>query len=367
MEIPGNSDALTSGWLTAVLRTSGAIDQAQVDTFTCQALNLDQGTTGGLLRITLTYDIDEKTAPTSLIAKFPSSNVQELETMFAQTFHYEREVRFYKRIADTITLRTPRCYHADIDVAARKYLLLLEDLTPARSASSLAGCSAQEAELAIREIAALHGAWWEKPELEQVANWLPQWDMRHFSLFQEVYQNGWPSFAEKMGARLTPKMATLGQRLGEHVATIMDSNRRSPRTLTHYDYQLDNIFFPQPATEGRLIVVDWQVLTIGQGVIDISNLLGGNLDPRIRSEVELDLVKMYHETLMDHGVLDYSFLQCLEEYRVSMLHHLARHIIVTCLMDLTPEMEHLFLNIVIPRYYAAALDLEAEKLLFRQS
>lgn len=363
MEMPTGPQSLTAEWLTSALRTNGIIDLARVKSFTCKALELEKGTTGGLFRVIVTYDIDEVQAPLSLIAKFPTSNQDELEVMFSQTFHYEREVRFYERIADSIALRTPRCYFSDIDVAARKYILLLEDLTPARSASSEEGCSPEEAELAIREIATLHATWWEKPGLDGMTGWLPQWDMRHFTMFQDVYQNGWPSFADKMGARLTPDMIRIGEQLGHHVSSVMDYNRQSPRTLTHFDYQLDNIFFPQPEATDTLIVVDWQVINIGRGVIDVSNLIGGNIEPGTRAAVEMDLIKMYHQCLIENGVQAYSFQQCLKDYKVSMLNHLARHIIVTLLMDLTPDMEHRFLDIVIPRYFDAVLDLKAHELL----
>jgi aminoglycoside/choline kinase family phosphotransferase len=209
----------------------------------------------------------------------------------------------------------------------------------------------------------LHATWWEKPGLDEMPAWLPQWDMRHFTMFQDVYQNGWPSFVDKMGARLTFEMARIGEKLGCHVASVMDYNHQSPRTLTHFDYQLDNIFFPQPEVTDTLIVVDWQVVTIGHGVMDVSNLISGNIESRTRATVEMDLIKMYHQCLVENGVQAYTFSHCLEDYKISLLDHLARHIIVTFLMDLTPDMEHRFLDIVIPRYFDSIFDMNADELL----
>ncbi|MEH6452301.1 MAG: hypothetical protein V7782_04585 [Psychromonas sp.] len=131
MNIPSTPQALTSEWLTYALRETGIINQAKVKSFEITALGDEQGITGQLVRLALSYDINEENTPQSIIAKFPSTDPEELEIMFTLTYHYEREVRFYEKIAARINLRTPQCYYSALNVDAREYVLLLEDLTPA--------------------------------------------------------------------------------------------------------------------------------------------------------------------------------------------------------------------------------------------
>lgn len=363
MEIPTVPKELTVEWLTAALRNNAVINQASVKSFALAALDANQGMTGQLLRVTLTYDSEEKHAPRSLIAKFPTTDLQALEFTFTWTYSYEREVRFYERIASRTALRTPRCYFSYLDVDARKFLLLLEDLAPANSANSELGCSAQEAEAAILAIANLHAAFWEKPELVEMASWLPQWDMKQFQDMQVMYQENWGLFVKKMGGRLTQEMAATGEKMAQHITSVMDYNRQVPHTLIHGDYQLDNIFFTPANIAGSVIIIDWQLVSIGRGVYDVATILGGNMASANRAAVELQQINIYHQFLVDNGVRNYTLEQCLLDYRSSLLDILAQYIVVVCVITLTPAMEHKLLDVLIPRYFAAVLDTNAAEVL----
>ncbi len=66
-----------------------------------------------------------------LVAKF-SSRDPESRRMGQETGMYEREVRFYTTIAHEIAVRTPIPLHAAMDPATHAFVLVLEDLAPAR-------------------------------------------------------------------------------------------------------------------------------------------------------------------------------------------------------------------------------------------
>ena len=82
MEIPPGPEALTAKWLTGALRETDTINQANVKSFGTAALGKDQGVTGQLVRINLSYDTYERGAPRSLIAKFPSTDPKLREFIF---------------------------------------------------------------------------------------------------------------------------------------------------------------------------------------------------------------------------------------------------------------------------------------------
>ena len=144
MKIPSAPHVLTSEWLTYALRETGTINQAKVKSFEATTLGDEQGITGQLVRLSLSYDINEENAPRTLIAKFPTTDPEELEIMFTLTYHYEREVRFYEKIASRVNLRTPLYYYSALNVDEREYVLLLEDLAPAPCGNWAAACSLEQ-------------------------------------------------------------------------------------------------------------------------------------------------------------------------------------------------------------------------------
>ena len=156
METPEHPNGITTDWLTDTLRTAGVLKQARVTSLALQAVGTEKGLTGHLARVRLDYDTGKADAPRSLIAKCSAADPQA-RAMIHSMGMYEREVRFYEQLAARIPLRTPRCYFSAIDLASGASLLLLEDLAPARNGSWIAGCSVEEAELAVRSITPFPG------------------------------------------------------------------------------------------------------------------------------------------------------------------------------------------------------------------
>ncbi|RRC07793.1 hypothetical protein EIA17_25600, partial [Escherichia coli] len=78
---------------------------------------------------------------------------------------YIREVAFYRELAATVAIHTPRPILAEIDPATDDFTLILEDLAPARPGDQLAGCAIEDCLTAMREAAALHAPRWNDPTL----------------------------------------------------------------------------------------------------------------------------------------------------------------------------------------------------------
>jgi hypothetical protein len=102
------------------------------------------------VRIALAYDGPEP-GPATLVAKLPASGPHEPGDAQALR-NYELEVRFYQELAPTLPVRTPRCHHADIASDAGSFVLLLEDMAPARQGDQLLGCTPDEAAVAVAEL-----------------------------------------------------------------------------------------------------------------------------------------------------------------------------------------------------------------------
>ncbi len=359
MQIPDGPTGLTCEWLTAALRTGGAIAQAQVKGRSIQALN--QGLYSQIVRVRLFYDREETGAPASLIAKF-SSDRPALRVRAIGA--YQKEIHFYQELAPQSDLPTPTCIYADIDPASGRHVLLLEDLAPAQSGSRVAGCTPDRAALAVTELAAFHATWWEHPNL-QALDWLPDPD---FGLEPEArraeYNRWWEHFLRRIDRPLPKPILEIGKRLGAQRAQIEHHLfNASPRTLLHGDFHLDNLFFAGPDGGAPFGVVDWQMLRRGRGVRDAAYFLSESLLPKDRRNVEMDLLHTYHRRLVAGGVSGYPFSECLRDYRLSLLQRFRALVSTIAVMPFREADRRMHVEVLLPRNVAALLDHDARQLL----
>jgi hypothetical protein len=149
LTIADTAEALTPEWLTGAL--AGVLDGAAVAGVS--ATPVGTGQMCDSVRLALTYDRPAPEAPGSVIAKLPAADPQSRATGLSLR-SYETEVRFYQQLAPQLGIRTPRAYHADIDVTTGSFVLLLEDMAPARQGDQLAGCTLIEATAALDQLVA---------------------------------------------------------------------------------------------------------------------------------------------------------------------------------------------------------------------
>ncbi len=361
MKIPESPEYLTVDWLTSALREGGTINTASVASFEAGPLAEGGGHYGQIARLHLYYDLNEAGAPESMVAKFSSAapKMRERPNTIAA---YEREIRFYQRLAHQTSLPTPTCYYSDINTETGMHILLLEDLGPAGVGSKVAGCSPEQAELAIHQIASFHAAWWEKPLLEELS-WLTG-VARNPAALRDSHNLWWTDFMRQAEHRLPDQIKEIGERLGQHRASMLQQPRRtSPRTLCHGDYSLDNLIFGTPDGGAPITVIDWQLTRLGRGIGDVAYFLGESLDPEDRRAIEMELLGAYYQILIDNGVQGYTFGQCLHDYRLSLLDRFGSLISTIAAMPFTKEQLQIHIDIFLPRNSAAILDNNAGELL----
>ena len=152
LSIADTPELLTPAWLTDALAPTGLLEGASVVDVALTPVGTGQMCDS--FRLALTYD-RPTTAPPSVVAKQPAADPTSRTTAL-QLRSYEIEVRFYQQLAPALPIRTPHVFHASIDVATAAFVLLLEDLAPARQGDQLAGCSVAEATVAVDELVKLH-------------------------------------------------------------------------------------------------------------------------------------------------------------------------------------------------------------------
>lgn len=337
---------LSPVWFSSVLA-------AEISAVECTPIGV--GMVGLNLRCELKGDSRH---PTSVVVKLPSADPTSRATGVALR-NYEREVKFYDHIAPTVGIRAPRCFHGSWDEASGDFVLVLEDVAPAQPGDQISGCTLPQAQAALVELAHLHAPRWGDPSLDNIA-WLTRRDTASVELITNLYRHFWPGFLERYGHSLSDQQLRTGGRLGEVLPTWLTRSALPP-TVTHGDYRLDNLLFASEHGGDPVIAVDWQTPGHGEGVADAAYFLGAGLLPDQRRLHERDLLRRYHEELLDGGVR-LSFDECWYAYRLGSLTGVVMSVIAPMLVERTERGDAMF-TAMGTRHLQHAEDLDALTLL----
>ena len=347
--IPQGMDDVTEAWLTAAIGPSfgGAavtsVERQQIGT----------GQIADSVRLRLGWD-PEGAGPESLVAKVTSGSETSRQAAM-QTRTYEVEVGFYSTLADRLPVRRPACYWTGFDPAAAAYGLVLEDLAPATQGDQMRGCTVEEAAQAVDELALLHGPFWGRTEALDDVTWIARGNSTTSPGIGPFLEMLLPGFLERYADRLTPEVLELMQRV---VPKLKDAPPATgPETVAHGDYRNDNLMFGGL----RVCVLDWQTVSIGQGVADLSYFLGGSLLPEDRRNHERELLERYCARLAEQDVaLDLD--DCLAQYRRFAFSGMNMAILASMLVGRTDRGDEMFIAMA-DRAGLHALDHDTEGLL----
>ena len=244
----------------------------------------------------LTLDWAEPGAgPAAIVAKCPSADPQTRATAQAMR-NYTLELNWYRELASSIPVSCPRCLHLDSADDDNLFVLLLQDLSPARQGDQLAGAAPSAIAAALDQAAALHAARWGDPSLP-LTPWLAENPaVRAFLL--AAMPSFYAGFRERYATRLAPEILELGDGL---IARMERYFAFTPQavTLQHRDFRIDNLLF---APDGGVFVLDWQTIGLGAGALDVAYLIGTSVaDPAERAAHERAWVEGYSAALFARG------------------------------------------------------------------
>jgi len=347
---------VTPAWLGQVLRHAGLLREGEVLGFAAE--NVGTGQVGQNVRFRLELS-EGVSGPASVVVKFPSPDPVSRATGVTQG-NYRKEVRFYQDLVHTVGIQTPRCLFADFDPATSDFVLVMEDLAPARQGDQIAGCSVDEAALALAELAKLHAPRWGDPKLAGI-DWIGRRTPEAGTLLQMVYQGVWPGFVKRYAERLAPEALALAERLGQGVGAWLMA-AQGPTTVTHGDYRLDNMLFGTPQGGYPLAVVDWQSPAEGFALSDTSYFLGAGLPVEVRRRHEEALLREYHAALRAGGVEGYGWDACWQDYRRFSLSGVVMAVVASMIVGQSARGDDMFMAMAT-RHCQHALDLDADAFL----
>jgi len=306
--IPRYPSDVTSAWLAEVLSRSGA----PVDVAAMEVSPVGTGQTGATFRVAATYAKNAGALPDTFILKLPVADDAVRDRVM---LGYRSECAFYQSVANRVTIPVPQCFHVEIDDDGATYALLLADQAPAVQGDQIGGCGLDEARLAARALAGLHGPTWCDP----VWQTFPGLAM---SITGEDAIRGLGDIArmsaditlEKLGAKVSDAdTETLVAAMSLVTPWLLSAPDRF--ALLHGDYRLDNLLFHGD----DVTVVDWQTLGVGLAGRDLAYFTGTSLEPDLRAAGEEELVADYHRALLAQGVADYDLATCWQDYRSGMV------------------------------------------------
>ncbi len=325
--IPLTPAEITPRWLTAALRSAGAIGHTSVVRVEQEIVGEDRGFTGAIARLRLAYDRPEPGAPASLIAKMPlaertvASSLREAQRLDPARRAPERErslreARFYRAIG-TLPATLPRVYAVADDIEAGRLVILLEDLSAGRPGDALRSCTVAEARAVVAAIARLHARFWESPALRAI-DWLPAWATDPATMAERYRRNVEPVL-ERYGARVPVYSRRLMLALPAHNERVLATLNGPPATLIHADLHLDNVIFRGEDDASEAVILDWQTVSRGLGALDLNSFVTGSLSIDDRRVAEPGLMDLYLATLDAGGIRDYGIDDLRHHYRLALL------------------------------------------------
>lgn len=293
--IPSHPDSITPDWLTERLRAAGLLDHGRVTALRWEPIGTGQ--VGDSVRFHVTYS-PVGVGPATIAGKFPAADATSRGTAAAFGL-YAKEVGFYRELRRHLGVRAPQVIAADIAPDGIEFILLFEDLGPARGGNQIAGCNAADARAGVIQAAAIHApSWGNAPIL--ATEWL-QAKPEVAAQVQALYPNAQAIFRERYSDSLEPEFMAICEELAE-AGSLWFGRDQAPKCLIHGDFRLDNMLFDIKGGAEPIAVLDWQTVALGNGLTDIGYFLGTGIGDELRRAHEAELLDLYCAEMTARGV-----------------------------------------------------------------
>ncbi len=335
-DFPVHPDQVTAEWLSHCLNRAGQLQSGRVTAVRWEPIGTGQ--VGDSARFHLSYDRDGA-GPATLAGKFPAEDQVSRGTAAAFGL-YAKEVGFYRELLPQLAVRSPKVLAAEIDGNGVDFVLLFEDLGPARGGNQLAGCSADDARAAIRQAAAIHAPSWNHPQLT-ATSWL-QPVPQQIEQIKALYPNAQAIFRERYAGSMEPELMQVCEDLNA-VSDLWFGRETSAKCIVHGDFRLDNMLFDIRGGTEEIAVLDWQTVAIGNGLTDIGYFIGCGIGDARRRECEDELLALYCTEMAQRGVA-LSRDAIWDDYVIGALHGVSTAVFSAAYVERTERGDANFLS-----------------------
>ena len=354
--LPRSGEAITTDWIQRALTAGGASGLPAIRDMSVDNIGAGAGLLGDLLRCRLSWGGEDPTAPASVIVKLPSSDAKSLRMCRRLSLH-KREYEFYRHVGPHAPIRSPALLYGDFDARSHRYVLVLEDLGHMEAGDQVAGATAEQAIRAVRSLARLHGHYWNGVDRPPLSGLHDSLSPKRALLVQLVYlANLAPTF-DRFGGYFSDRTLRLAEAYGSRVADHAAEIAAGPRTVTHGDVRMDNMFFG--GGEDDFAMIDWQVSGLGCGLYDVAYFLGGSVSVDVRRDIERDALREYCGIVGATAAGNITFDECWRLYRHCILGRLLVSVFVCGGLDVSDGRSRQIAESGLERTLAAIEDLDA--------
>lgn len=309
-----SAEQVTPEWLTSVFKERGVLPSGEVtsikpnrqqSTFASCVLHLDVIYSEEVLPIT----------PRRLFLKIsnPALAPGELDLE-----HIQKEFIFYRLLAPAMNgALTIPCYHAAYDPETGASHILLRDVSETHVTCSTPSCELN-CERAVDSLARLHAYWWDHPRLGKEIGNFPTKDERQREWLEA--ETSTVAFMNALGDQLHRSWQMIYESVLPALPHLYQRHAQGRNlTLVHGDAHLGNFLFPGDTGVDNTYMVDWQFWHPTIGGTDLAFLMATEWESETRRDLEVRLMRRYYKLLIEHGVCDYQWDDCWNDYRLSVI------------------------------------------------
>ncbi len=354
-------DEVTPKRLTRILRDAGRLPEGCVDSVTVTSSKEIFTTVISFLDVAYSTYADD--GPSNKLFLKTAKPGNEASSIFTQVF--QNEQRYYSHLAPQMSdPPSVPCHDIAISEEAGRFHLLMDDASATHYQSDGLPLPRETCELYVEMMARFHAHWWDHPEFGSEIGNLPGDQMTVYYQEAERMEEALRGFTDFLGEGISDTRVKLYDRILHTVCEMRDLRGRrrlteaGNLTLIHGDAHYQNMFFPRDPATHRPFFIDWQCWDIRVGTDDLTYPLVLRWFPERRAALEQDLVKRYHDVLLENGVVGYTWEDCWHDYRLSSI----RNMLVPPFfwaIGISPQMSWQFMEMAFLNFY----DLGCEELL----
>ena len=271
-----------------------------------------QGTTSHL-HLDVDYADPDTRLPRQLFVKTQLNTVHDLPPDFdaslseggGGTVLYDDETKFYRDLRADLDVETMTTYFADHVDGPAQFLIVGEDITlrGAQVPDAVEGLSVEQVDKLLTTLGQVHAAYWGSPRLEDGGDlcWLQDSVTGGFAEFLRA--NGFAIIRALVEAPYkTALLDATGTDMDGIEAAFWSLQERvshKPITVLHGDPHPRNTYV---LPDGRMGVLDWQLIRRGSWSHDVGYALIAALPPDLRRDHERELLDNYRGRLLDADV-----------------------------------------------------------------
>ena len=323
-----NIEQLTPEWLTNIFKNKGYLNQGKVTKIIKKNSKEANSSNVHFLELNFSNNAQMELTSPEIVVKIPKL------TYLPNYFVGKHEVKYYNIVAEMMNeMPLPTCYHAAYSEETGLSHIIFKNLSDTHTEwleEWPATLKIHYIGKAIDCLAEFHAFWWDHPKLKELS--------KHSFMFYTFKENSFNekeiiSWFKKENQALNRMLKILGDQISVKQKELFETVfSRYPKvayerikkeeiTVLHGDAHQWNYYYPTDIEneKSKVILSDWQFWSIGVGGQDLSFMMGLWWPPEARSLLEKELIKRYHNSLINFGVKNYSWDECWYDYRFGAL------------------------------------------------